>query len=192
MAPLHRMRVSWSGAGVVGPGVSTFFVDPAVQEFSPAAFNTFFTAIQGKFPNVITWQIPNNGDSIEETTGALLGTWSAGSASTVNGTATGANFAEGVGARIKWGTGTIVNKRRLHGSTFLVPLAASNFQSSGVLDPATATVFANAAAALRDAHAGALSVWHRPHKGGGTNGAHGPITTVTVPTSVSWLKTRRT
>lgn len=191
MAALHRMRVAWSGAGVVGPGVTTFFVDPAVQEFVPDQVKTFFSSIAVKFPNTVTWTIPNNGDSIEETTGALLGSWSVSGGGTVTGGATGASFAEGVGARVKWNTGTIVGKRRLHGATFLVPLANTCFQSSGQLDPAAATTFQNAAQALVTAHGGALAVWHRPKKGTGPTGSHGPITTAQVPLNVSWLKTRK-
>lgn len=191
MATLHRMRVAWSGAGVVGPGITTFFVDPAVQEFVPDQVKTFFTSIAVKFPNTVTWTIPNNGDSIEETTGALTGAWSVAGGGTVNGGATGASFAEGVGAGIKWQTGTIVGRRRLHGRSYLVPLANTCFQSSGQLDPAAATVFQNAATALIAAHGGALAIWHRPKVKGGTDGAHGPITTATVPLNVSWLKTRK-
>ena len=197
MAPLHRIRIGWSGSGVVGPGVSTFFVDPAVMEVSPAAFKNFFTSIASYFSPNVTWTIPNTGDSIEETTGHLLGSWSATGGGTVSGSNAGALFVEGVGMRVVWKADTVrpsqnpaKGPRRMRGSTFLVPCRGDLFKADGLLDPNVAAPVTTAAAALRDAHGGALAIWGRPSKGG-SNGMHGPITQVEVPRVPSWLRTRK-
>jgi hypothetical protein len=158
---------------------------------NPAAVVTFFTAIKALFPTGITWQIPNGGDTIEETTGKLTGTWLGTGGGTVTGTGSSVAFAQGVGARIQWQTGNVENGRRVRGTSYMVPLNSSSFDTSGKLVTSTATTLSNAAAALRDAHGGSLCVWGRPKKKTGTPGYHAPITLVQVPTQTSWLRSRK-
>lgn len=190
MATIQRMRVEWSGSAIVGPAISTFYCDPAVASFNPDAVKNFFTAIAGKFVGGVTWTIPNQGDTLEETTGKLTGVWGTTGGGTVSGSAGAADFAHGVGAQIAWKTANVQNGHRVRGRTFLVPMIAAAYKSDGNIDGGTVTVLQNAATALINAHAGSLSVWHRPKANSG--GFHAPITSAVVNNQISWLRSRRT
>ena len=46
-------------------------------------------------------------------------------------------FAAGVGARVVWETGAVRNGRRVRGSTFVVPIWSSAYETNGTLHTAT-------------------------------------------------------
>lgn len=192
MGNLYRMRVQWGGTGVVGGGISTFYFasGATLANISPAV-NTFFTAIKGNVPNTVTWTIPNGGDTLEDTTGELVGSWSSGGSFTV--VATGTNqWASGVGGRFNWQTNTVINKRRLRGSTFICPMPNNLFDTDGTLNN-TAVATMNTAAAAFIASTGVdFSIYHKPHPKGATNGEAHAVLSGTFPDKISWLRTRRT
>lgn len=189
MADLSRIRVAWSGPGVVGPGVSTFYVDHAIQVLDPADFVAFFTAIQGGFHTDVTWTIPGSGDTINDATGDLTGTWTASGGATVSGISA-VSYALGVGARIVWQTGGIVGGRRSKGTTFLVPLVTSNYSNAGQLNDAARSTFASAGTSLISNTANALKIWSRPTPS--RAGSSHVVTSASCPDLVSWLRTRKT
>ena len=79
---MQRMRCLWSGAGVVGPAVTTFYFDSTSSGHVTAVAN-FFTAIAARIPNDCSILVPNTGDNMLETTGAIIGGWTDGSAVTI-------------------------------------------------------------------------------------------------------------
>lgn len=182
---LNRLRVTWNGLGGL-PGLTTFYLRSAVTDVSDV--KTFFTAIKDNFPSALSWDIPNGGDTIDETTGALTGGWTGTNGGTVAATGGGGAFASGVGARVVWGTGTVVNGRRVRGGTFLVPLLAACYSTSGDLAAIQRGSLQSAANALVTSDT--TVIWHRPPKGG-SSGQLIDITSANVPSRVSTLRSRR-
>ena len=189
MANIDRLRVAWSGAPVVGAGLSTFYFGPGHGAGMPGAVKAFFTAIKATVPGGVTWTIPNGGDTIDDTSGTLVGAWTDTGGGTVTSGGTGVNFALGVGGRIVWETAGIFKGRRVRGSTFIVPLVIDYFEGAGAISSVALTNWAGSAAALISA-APSLRVWSRPS--GGVAGASSTVTSATTPDAVSWLRGRRT
>lgn len=189
MPNLHRVRVAISGGGVVGPGLTTFYVDELTGLPDPADFGAFFDSIKALCPNTLNWNVPNSGDTIDAATGKLMGTWTNGSPVNVGATASG-DYAAGVGARVVWETGVVRGGRRVRGSTFIVPLASTNLDSDGTWNPTAVTSPIKAAADVLLGRAVPPVVWSRPRTGLG--GASVGITGSRVPVQVTWLRSRRT
>jgi hypothetical protein len=186
MADIERMRVTWSGSQVVGPSVSTFFFP--ISGVDPAAVLAFFDAVKSLIPNGVQITVPNAGDVINDATGDLNGSWAVAGGGNVQGT--NANlFILGTGVRIVWETLGIRNNRHVRGSTFLVPVAANTFDTSGRITPANQTLVTNAATALIGATPLGLKIWSRPK--GGVNGTSWDVTSARVPEVPSWLRSRR-
>lgn len=194
---MWRLRVSWSGSGVVGPGLSTWYALDTSPGF-PAAVRAFYAALASNLPTSVSVSVPNNGDVLDPATGALTGTWTDGSVpAVVNGSGAG-TFALGVGVQVRWSTGSIVSGRRVVGSTFIVPVVSPVFDSDGTITTATMTGLRTASANLITA-APYLVVWSRPQPA--RTGAHGPLparagSTALIggsswPDRPSWLTSRR-
>lgn len=189
MSQMQRLRVTWSGPGVTGPGLSTFYTSTAGPLGIANAVKTFLQSQQLAFPTNVTITVPSGGDLIEDTTGALAGTWNEpGTGGSFTGTGTG-DYPQGVGMQIRWRTGGIVAGRRVVGSTFFVPIMSAIFDADGTLDNATVTSLTNAGTALIAAHPD-LRIFSRP-KGPRIGSSHAVLTAV-VPDRVSWLRSRRT
>ena len=181
-------RVGWSGAAVVGEGVSTFyFSDGATGIYDALA--GLFDAVKEYFPSSLTWTIPGSGQVIESTTGNLVDVWSEEADTTVGG-GSGNSFAKGAGFRIVWDTAGFVSGRHVRGSTFMVPLQVAMYGADGTLNDAMVTIVAGAAGAFITAMGGDFVIWSRPNALG--NSAISPVTAATVPDKVSTLRSRRT
>lgn len=188
MANLARVRTSWAGTPVVGGGVSTFYFDEAHSGFT-ADVSAFWTTLAGLVPSGVTWTTENTGDLLDVETGAISGSWTDGSTSNVNSTGS-STYAGGVGARYRWTTAGITNKRRVRGSTFLVPLHTGCYDAQGTILTASLTTMGTAAGNLLTAGEGKMKIYHRPVHGAG--GAAYAVLNFTAPDRVSWLRTRRT
>ena len=188
MTTLARVRVIWSGSGINGSGLSTFYTTGPGSDLSDDLF-TFFDSIKGAFPNDVTWTIPTTGDTIDDNTTELNGTWSGGTGGTVVG-ANAEGYAMGVGARIVWATSGITNGRHVRGSTYLCPLAGAAYENNGTINDSTLTLLYGQANALLAAQAGGLSIVRRATPA--LNGTSWPVEGLSVPDQVSWLRTRRT
>lgn len=192
---LLRYRVAWSGGGTTGEGVSTFFFSTTASG-AASSVKTFFTAIAGNFPTAVVWTFPTGGDVISCENGGLTGSWDdGGSVSSVTGSAASAVWAQGVGIRVKWATTAIVRHRRVHGTTFLTSIATGAFQNDGTPLETVRTAVATAAGALRVAQP--MQVWSRPTLDPDTGDNNGDgechqVTAVSVPDTVTWLRSRRT
>jgi len=190
MATLKRVRVTWTGAGVVGPGVSTFYFVSSATGF-PADLQTFFQAIKAALPSSVTVTVPNSGDTIDEATGDLFGVWTDAGGSTTVGTSS-TLFAGGVGMRIRWITAGVHRGRRVKGSTFIAPMQSASFSTDGTPDPGSVTLLQNAASALVSSSAGDQVIWSRPQPVPGNDGESNPVLSALVPDATSWLRSRRT
>lgn len=189
MTVLKRHRVAWSGSSVIGPGLSTFYVKPDSTVGEADDIEAFFNAIKALFSTGVTWTIESSGDLIEDTTGALAGSWSdPGTGGTVTGTSA-QNYVLGAGARVVWGTSGIFKNRRVKGATFLCPLIIDAFSGNQALADTPRATMQTAAAALLTA-VPELCVWSRPQPG--FPGESHLVTSTSVPDKVSWLRSRRT
>lgn len=188
MANLARVRAAWSGSPVVGGGVSTFYFDEAGEGWV-ADVRSFFVSVANRIPAAISVQVENTGDLVDVATGALTGVWSEGAVTAVPGTGLN-SFAQGVGARVVWATTGIHNRRRVRGSTFLAPLDSNVLTGGGLILGAVTTQFLDAADTLIAAQAGNMKVYSRPV--GGVGGAASTVVAASVPSSISWLRSRRT
>lgn len=188
MPTIKRVRVEWTGAPVVGPGVSTFhFSGVHVGFVSDIA--AFFNSISTWVPTGTTLQIPGSGDTIDEATGQINGSWSDGAPATLNMGGAG-NYQLGVGARVVWGTSGIRNGRRVKGSTFIVPIISAAYATDGT--PATAALAAwqTAANTFLINSDNEFIVYSRPAPG--SAGQSNLVVGATFPDKVSWLRSRRT
>jgi hypothetical protein len=189
MAQLVRMRATWSGT-VVGPSISTFYALTADKDALVTAVKALFNGVASKLPAGTAVTVPNTGDSMQEFTGEIDGVWvSTVAGATIAGAGT-ANYVNGVGARLKWGTGGVVHGHHVTGSTFIVPISADVFEGAGNITPSGISSFQAAATAF--AAAGVARIWSRPTTVGGSDGLSSPIASGSAPDFVSWLRSRRT
>lgn len=188
MANLCRMRVPWTGGGVTGGGLSTFYFEAASSGFV-ADVKTFFDGIKSAIPNSISISVPDNGDMISDLTGALSGTWAeTGTGGTVAGTSS-ATWAGGVGYRVVWNTAGIFQNRRVRGSTFICPLSTAAYDAQGTIEPVTLAAHRTIASTLVTQQPN-MRIWSRPKPG--VSGESNDVVSATIPDAVSWLRSRRT
>lgn len=189
MTDLLRVTTTWTGTGVVGGGLTQlFFLD--VGAGSEATWvAAFWDAIRDRIPNNCTLTVDGTADVIVAETGVLTGTASVGTTTNLTGTDAGA-FGVGVGARIRWETGAVVNGHRVVGTTFVVPMGTTAFSGDGYITDPVATDFQTAGAALITASSGNLVVWTRPKGGAGSGVSH--VSACSVPREPSWLRSRKT
>lgn len=173
---------------MVGPGLTTFYFANGSPTNAPSVVTNFFDMVKNLVATGVTWTIPDGGDLIEESSGALTGTWSGDAGGTVNSNRA-EQWAQGVGARIRWMTGAIRGGRRVAGTTFIVPLGSGAFQGASGLTEATRNTLQTAAEALVANADWNLLVWSRPRPG--LNGQGVPVTMPEVPDAVAWLRSRK-
>jgi hypothetical protein len=177
----------------MGEGVATHYFAPT-PGFQPE-LKTFWTACAALMAGWVTIRVPNSGETFDEVTGTLTGTWSQGTSSSFLGAGSG-GAAGGVGACVGWTTGGIRNGRKVRGRTFVVPLAAGVYDSDGTLLSGTVTTLQAAVNALVAATSVSLYVYCRPTPAPGGIGPDSPgqaasITSGLVKDHVSWLRSRR-
>ncbi len=186
MATIDRIRCEWTG-GTGLPGVSTFYALPAATG-AVAALDTFWQVVDAYLPDGVSVTTPNSGDSIESTTGELVGGWTSTGGATRTGTLT-TDWAAGVGLRVTWQTNSVLRGRRVKGATFLAPLLVSVFDNNGTLDSTVQSTILAGANVL--AAASVLEVWSRPTTPGGSDGGYSSVTSATIADRPTSLRTRR-
>lgn len=186
MANIANIKVVWSGiAGM--PGYTNFYAD-AGATLPLTAIANWFDAFKTSVPQGLSWLIPSSGDTFNDATGVLNGSWSQGSPTTVTSTAVGAVWSGGSGCVVNWTTGGIANGRRVRGKTFLVPLITSNYDNGSLTSSFISG--ANTATSTFVSAAGSdLRVWHRPV--GGSGGSSHAITGFSIPDLAAVLRSRR-
>lgn len=140
------------------------------------------------------------GDTIEDTTGALTGSWTGGVVNPSVGLKAEAYSAPS-GAVGSWSTNTVLDGKRLRGRTFIVPLAQSSYQADGAVAAGYATVATAAMAQFVIEQGASAVVWHRPYPGRAATlklkarpahiGGHGLITAGSVKAKAAVLRSRR-
>lgn len=185
MATLNRYQIPWTGITAL-PGLSVFYSTGGSD--ATANLVTFFNAIKAIFPTGCSWSVLNSGDTIDDATGTITGTWTGVGGAVVSSTTAG-SYPAGTGAYVNWQTGAIVNGRRLKGRTFLCPLLTSVFDTNGTITTPNLTLIGGAATTL--ATVGVMRVWHRPTAPGAGDGSSALITAGTVPDQVTSLRSRR-
>jgi len=188
MANLNRVRAVWTGSPVTGGGVSTFYVSEAATGFLPP-LRAFFEAIKNTIASGVQIDIPASGDLIDVATGALSGTWSETGVSTVVASGSGP-WVGGTGVRVVWATSGVRNGRRVRGSTFICPMAASVFDTDGTPSAALIGQFETAASTLRTALGADFQIYSRPQ--GALPGQDNTVVGSSCPNAASWLRSRRT
>lgn len=182
----------------MGQGLSVFNLagaaeDPADLDTALGAVSSFFANVTTACPTGTTVQVSNVVEVRNEGTGALIATVSGAGQTPAPGSGSGV-WAAGVGARVRWTTGVLTRTRPAVGTTFIVPLAASAFESNGTLASSFITMLGSAASGMLGALNSAglpLGVWARPSTTGGSDGALNPVTGYVVPDQASWLTSRR-
>lgn len=168
------------------PGYSLFYSSAAAD--ATADLVTFFNAIKSQFPVNLQWSVPPAGDTLDDATGAINGSW-VGSGAGIVTAGPGTAFAAGCGAWASWRTNAVVARRRLQGRTFLCPLVANAYDGTGTIATSNLATLNTPVAAL--AAAGKLVVWHRPSTAAPSGGSSSLITSGTVPDQVTSLRSRR-
>lgn len=188
MASIFGLRVTWSGDGVVGPGVSTFYTRGLGSSLATGVV-TYFNALKPLLPQSpsVVLSIPAGGEELDEETGAFLGVWGSTTPTTVQGTGTSPSFAHGVGIRCVWQTDGTTGRRRVRGTTFLVPVTAPILEL-GTIAENTRSQVVTAGENLITAAPG-FCIWTRPKNGAG--GKTSLVTGAECPDRVSWLKSRK-
>ena len=188
MTNIYQARVLWNGAPVTGQGVSTFYAQTSFSGL-PAALHDYFDYLKTLHPPGINWTVQGGGSTYTAETGDLVGAWSDGPDLSVASGGPGA-YARGVGCRVVWNTGAVLNGRRVKGATFHCPLNSGAYQDDGTLVSTITSEFKVAADQLLVDTGGDLVVWTRPRPGKAEGISQ--ITSSTVPDKVSWLRSRRT
>lgn len=193
---LSRVRVTWTGIPS-GNGVTTFYVTGG-QTPNLGAIRSAFSNMSTLIPATVGIQIANQGDIIQDTTGALVGTWSAAAQANLQMTGTG-SWVSTTGGLVRLQTDTIAKNRHLRGRVFLAPLVTASFGTDGRLSAGAVTGLQSFAAALMTATAAPFAVWSRPktqkdEAGNVTvlaEGSSGVVTAATASNFPAVLRSRR-
>lgn len=188
MVAISRVQAVFSGAGVVGPASCSVFTTGQLENLRNP-WITFWGQIGGLMPPAVTITIPAVGETYEDSTGVLTEIWASGTTSVTTGDAQDTGFARGVGGRVIWNTQGLTNNRRVRGCTYLVPLAASCYDTDGTFDASVVTGIGDAAQAFVVATVNDFSIWTRPENGAG--GKSSGVTSSAFPDRISTLRSRR-
>jgi len=197
MATVFRMRVTWSGGPVVGPGVTTLYAMDGTATGWPAATLALFTALRTYIPTGATIDVPSTVDIIDVFTGDLIGTATPGGGGSTTSIGGSGDYKPGTGLRIRWGTNGVVGGRRVTGTTFVCPVMGTDIPN-GQAAPATKSGILAAANAYIAAAGFAPAVYspkvaNDPDpKGRNRPGAVSEILNANVPSAMTWLRSRRT
>ena len=197
MTTLYRVRVSLDGFKGA-PGVATYYsLDMATFRDSLA---TLWMNYATTMPNGATAAVETTGDTIEDTTGLITGSWVGDPVGLGNGTLSGP-YAAGAGFMVAWKTSTILDGKRLKGHTFVVPQGNAIFQADGTIADSFRSDRIGAAEAFISAQSESFVIWRRPRLArpavgklkalAAREGGHGLVVGATVPDKSSLLRSRR-
>lgn len=184
MVNISRVRSTWSGF-LGAPGVTTLYSLDTLTFVTD--LQVFWESMAGDLPTGVSIQVEAAGDVIDSATGNLVSQWVANEVPVVEG-AGGNGYAAPVGACIDWLTETIANHKRLRGRSFIVPLDAGAFTGDGTLNGTLIGHLEEYATAFIESQSTSFVIWHR---GTGTNGSVGLVTSAHVPDLAAVLRSRR-
>lgn len=199
MASVFRATAVWNGF-TGAPGYTKFsYSDVLNQAGYDACANqmrTFFDSLKGLFHTTWTIQVQNTIQEFDSISSQLLAEHNVTTTpAVVTGTAVVAPYAGGSGASIGWKTGLFFYGRRLKGRTYLVPLAASVYESDGTLTAAAISTIKNAADALIAATGAEFCIWGKKFDTSNPpiqiGGGLAPAQSSVVKDAASQLRSRR-
>lgn len=186
--PLNRVRVALSGVSGL-PGVATHYVGTSVTD--QTAIRTFWDSVKGMFPNGVSIQVANTGDTINEDSGIITGSWAGVAQAVITATGGAGTWNSATGPMVRWNTPQVVNGRRPIGKTFLVPSPTAIIGSNGQINSTNVTTIQNAATALVVALGGELKIFHRPTGTPAHGGVSCTVTAASVSSKAMVLRSRR-
>lgn len=183
-----QYRPEWNIPGA-GPSISVLNMRTLSLDDQGAVneIRSFFNAIAALIPNDVLITFPGVLSVLDAVTGQLTAEVTVTSPASVTGGGT-LGWAGGVGALVQWDTGVIIGGRRQRGRTFLVPLAASVFDTNGTLTGSAQATLEAAAEGLiagLDVLGSELVVWSRK------NGVETNVAAATIPDRSAILRDRR-
>jgi hypothetical protein len=149
---------------------------------------TFLHAMANNLPPDVHIQIQDNGDTLNETTGALTGAWSEDPEPAIVGSG-GLDYASPVGFLVNWLTDDVGAHHRIKGKTYFVPSSSDAFTSTGNVQTDVHDSLQTAAQAFVTGQTDNLMVWHRPH--GGAGGSAHAVTHATMNWKPCIMTSRR-
>lgn len=185
MTDLDRAVVRWSGF-VGAPGFSIWHALPGGSV--AAALRDFYFDIRLYIPSTVSIDVPDSGDTIDDATGAITGSWSSAANPVVTCTGSG-NYSAASGGLVQLRANAIIEGRRLRGRSFLVPLIGGAYDAAGQLGGAAKSAIGAALNGLVADSADHLVVWSRPTTG--RAGSHGIVTSAEISPKVTVLRSRR-
>ena len=159
-----------------------------------ASIYAFYNGLTGHYPPDIVWHTNPTFSVIDLDSGTLVEYLNISNTIPDVVGAGGAGHAAGVGSSVTWRTSTVSSKRLMRGRAYLVPTSSFEFQNDGTVGPSVIAALNAAATAARNSFATynlRFVLYHRPAKGATTGGKVGPVTSFTIATQPTLLRTRR-
>lgn len=203
MANILRVKTKWTGFSGAPGYTNLHFRDfssggdgsgaPSLTEAQAAYQKTyaFFSGISSVLSDNMRCEVQSEVDYLEDTTGSLVDSFTVAPNPIVNGSVT-ATYAGPVGAVVSLRTGAIRNGRRIRGRIFIVPIAATTFDTDGTLRSDAVTDINTAVAVLTDnTSAPDLGIFARPSLPGAADGQWAVVTSGSCSDKVAVLRSRR-
>jgi len=201
MPSIRKLVVTLNGGPITGPAVNvTYWADGATT--GPAAMSAFWAAAATFMPSGITIEVPGTGDTVDEGSSQIDGTWVASGGSTITTSGGTDPFPAGVGGRTSYFSDGIVDGRRVRGSIFVVPIIGTSYQADGTLSTTIKNALNTMATTLAGVTGFGVYTRHRPagpadptHPLGNPperDGSFHDVLAGVAPDKVSWLRSRRT
>lgn len=196
--PLWRVQTSFTGAGVVGGGLSTMYFDGAGLALDAhSAVAAFWTACAPIVQSDLVGAVTSEVALIDETDGSLL-LIEAAPLTAIDFTGTGEVAALATQGLMRWRTSTIIDGREIRGRTF-IPAVPEAFSVAGRPNASYITTLNGAAQGLGDDPDSVLVVWRRPREADpeadppvtARPGNFGIVTAVSAWTEFAVLRSRR-
>jgi hypothetical protein len=174
-----------------------YFLDTAT---ATASIHDFWDTFKALLPVDVHIVVDPSGDTIEDTTGDLVGSWAGDPQDEIVGTDT-TPYAAPVGAMVNWTTGTVLDGHRLRGKSYIVPITGQQFQNDGSLGATALTLLGGAATEFVIEQSASFVIWHRPRDAKAADGSrpavtaraggHAVVTGNRVPDFAAVLRSRR-
>lgn len=184
---IHRTTLQWLNF-IGAPGFTNLHWDgTGSTAVADADTKAFASSLQQRLPDGVIVQATGEVETIDEATGELVSVTSYAQGTAVTGSQ-GGPYSSAVGAVLSWSTAGIVAGRRVRGRTFIVPMSASQFDSSGTLSSGAQSALVASGQGLLSS-LGVFGIWSRPR--GGLAGSFHEATNVAVPDMTAVLRSRR-
>lgn len=194
MSTIYKTTTLWTGF-TGAPGYTNLYftaATPGVAEANDClgALENFWGELVGLLPADVQLNIQPDVPVIEDTTGEQTTIVSTGTPPQPLTGAIDAAYSAISGAFMRWSTGVIRNGRAVRGRSFLVPVSASIYSSTGTILPSQIVVGTTAGQDLVDDTTCELVVYSRPsvkHP----EGASSVVAGASLASTVTSLRTRR-